>query len=65
MALVCLCHGVSEGAVVAAMTDGATTVEQVGERCAAGTRCRGCHATVHELLAGHLRVGGDDAWAVA
>jgi NAD(P)H-nitrite reductase large subunit len=65
MALVCLCHGVSEGAVVAAMSEGATTVEQVGDRCAAGTRCRGCRPTVEQLIAAHLVVPGAEACAVA
>jgi bacterioferritin-associated ferredoxin len=65
MALVCLCHGVSEGIVRSAMSDGATTVEQVGERCAAGTRCRGCHPTVQELIAAHLGVQPGDVCTVA
>jgi bacterioferritin-associated ferredoxin len=51
MALVCLCHGVNERRVTREIERGAATIEQIGAACDAGTCCRGCHATLDELLA--------------
>jgi bacterioferritin-associated ferredoxin len=51
MAMVCLCHGVSERTVRKAIERGAGTIEQVGEVCRAGTCCHGCHATIDAMLA--------------
>lgn len=50
MAMVCLCHGVSERKVRRAVDAGATTVAEVGEYCKAGTVCFGCHPTIDELI---------------
>ena len=50
MALVCLCHGVSERKVRRAIDTGAATLAEVGERCGAGTLCLGCHPTIEDLL---------------
>jgi bacterioferritin-associated ferredoxin len=49
--MVCLCHGVSERKVARAIDRGACTIQDVGEACAAGTQCHGCHSTIEELLA--------------
>lgn len=35
----------------AAIASGATSVEDVGHRCGAGTVCGGCHPIIDELLA--------------
>lgn len=51
MAMVCLCHGVSDRKVRRAIDDGAATIVEVGERCGAGAGCGGCHPTIDALLA--------------
>lgn len=50
MALACLCHGVSERKIERAIDHGASTIEEVGELCKAGTCCMGCHDTITEML---------------
>lgn len=50
MALVCLCNGVSERKVVKAIAHGASSIEEVGRECRAGTTCHGCHDTLEQLL---------------
>lgn len=54
MALVCLCNGVSERKVARAIAQGATTIEEIGHRCRAGTTCHGCHGTLQDLLDEHV-----------
>ena len=51
MAMVCLCHGVSERKVAKAIERGADTIEEVGATCGAGTCCMGCHPTIETMLA--------------
>jgi bacterioferritin-associated ferredoxin len=51
MALVCLCHGVSERRVRREIDHGACTVAEIAERCQAGGCCQSCHPTLDELLA--------------
>ena len=51
MALVCLCHGVNERRVRREIEHGASTIDEVAERCLAGSCCLGCHATIDALLA--------------
>jgi bacterioferritin-associated ferredoxin len=51
MALVCLCHGVTERRVRREIDHGATTIEAIAERCKAGSCCQSCHPTLDELLA--------------
>jgi bacterioferritin-associated ferredoxin len=48
--IVCLCRGVSDRAVRAAIRAGAETEEQVAELCGAGSGCGGCGPTISELL---------------
>jgi NAD(P)H-nitrite reductase large subunit len=50
MAIACSCHGVRDGAVVEAIDDGASSVEEIIDRCAAGGTCGGCHPTLERLL---------------
>ena len=51
MALVCLCYGVNERRVRREIDQGATTIEQIAERCQAGSCCQSCHPTLDQLLA--------------
>ncbi|HWL42735.1 MAG TPA: (2Fe-2S)-binding protein [Ilumatobacter sp.] len=50
MALVCLCEGVSERKVRRAIEQGAASVDEIGERCGAGTNCFSCHPTLEDAL---------------
>jgi bacterioferritin-associated ferredoxin len=56
MALVCLCHGIGERRVRREIEHGARTIEEVAERCHAGSCCLGCHPTIDALLAEHEHV---------
>ena len=49
---VCYCAALSDTAVKAAVDAGAHTIEDLGDRCGAGTECGGCHPALAELLAG-------------
>jgi bacterioferritin-associated ferredoxin len=51
MALVCLCYGVNERRVRREIDHGATSIEEIAERCQAGGCCQSCHPTLDELLA--------------
>jgi bacterioferritin-associated ferredoxin len=51
MALVCLCHGVTDRRVRREIDAGARTIADLAERCAAGSCCYGCHPTLDELIA--------------
>jgi len=46
----CICMGVTENEVNAEIALGARSIEQVGERCHAGTGCGSCHDRLEELL---------------
>ena len=48
---VCSCTGVTDRTVRACVIAGASTVDEVAERCGAGRRCGGCRPVVEELLA--------------
>ncbi len=48
--LVCLCHPASERAIDAVIDDGARTVEEIGQRCGAGTGCGSCVEELRERL---------------
>jgi len=49
--IVCLCNGVSESRVQAAIHEGASTRQQVTKSCHAGGDCGACHGSIRELLA--------------
>ncbi len=53
MALVCLCYGVNERRVRREIEHGAASIEEVAERCHAGSGCLGCHPTIDRLLTEH------------
>jgi bacterioferritin-associated ferredoxin len=50
MAMVCLCYGVNERRVRREIDHGATTIEEIAERCKAGSCCLSCHPTLDALL---------------
>lgn len=49
--IVCLCHGVRDRDLDAAIASGAATVEEVGRACGAGTGCGACVPDVEDRLA--------------
>jgi assimilatory nitrate reductase catalytic subunit len=51
MAMVCLCHGVGERRVRREIDRGACSIEEIADRCRAGSCCFGCHPTIEGLLA--------------
>ncbi|CAN5662285.1 MAG: (2Fe-2S)-binding protein [Ilumatobacteraceae bacterium] len=51
MALVCLCHGVGERRVRREIDRGARSIDELADRCRAGSGCHGCHPTLEDLLA--------------
>ncbi len=48
---VCICYGVTDNEINAEIALGARTVDEVGDRCDAGTGCGSCHETIEGLLA--------------
>lgn len=48
---VCICRAVTEAEVRGCITDGASTVKDVVNRCAAGTGCGTCVEKIVALLA--------------
>ena len=48
--IVCLCHPTSERDVDAIIDEGARTVEDIGQRCGAGTGCGACVGELRERL---------------
>ena len=48
--IVCLCHGVRDRDIDAAIGDGADSVEAVGEHCGAGTGCGACIPDIEDKL---------------
>ena len=51
---VCLCKGVNDRQIRAAINAGARTPEEIAARCRAATGCGGCLPEVCRLLADHL-----------
>lgn len=47
---VCLCKGVSDRLLVQIVRNGAHTVEEVADRCSAGTACGSCRDTIQEII---------------
>ena len=47
---VCHCNAVSDRTVDAAIASGASTVDEITERCSAGGGCGGCHRMLESLL---------------
>jgi bacterioferritin-associated ferredoxin len=55
---VCLCRAVSSTVICAAIEDGASSVDEVADRSAAGTVCGKCRQTIEKLLAEHAGATG-------
>ncbi|HEX5365283.1 MAG TPA: (2Fe-2S)-binding protein [Acidimicrobiales bacterium] len=49
--IVCHCQVVSDRRIRDAVAAGAASVEDVGDRCGAGTGCGGCRPSIGTLLA--------------
>ena len=47
---VCSCRAVTDRTVRAAVASGARTIEEIAERCGAGSKCGGCWPTLQHLL---------------
>jgi bacterioferritin-associated ferredoxin len=48
---VCSCRAVNDTTVRAVIASGASSIEEIGARCGAGTQCGGCHVLLERLLA--------------
>jgi bacterioferritin-associated ferredoxin len=48
--LVCLCHPASDRQIDAVIDDGARTIEEIGQKCGAGTGCGACKDELRERL---------------
>jgi bacterioferritin-associated ferredoxin len=55
--IVCLCKGVSCGAIRRAIADGHTSVDAIGSACGAGTDCGGCHGAIEDIVEEHVGPG--------
>ena len=56
--IVCLCTGVSSGTVRDVVAEGASTVEEVGMACTAGTDCGGCHGCIEDIIEEEQQASG-------
>lgn len=56
--IVCLCHGVSDRDLERVIEAGASTVEEIGQRCGAGTDCGTCLGELRERLSGDADPAG-------
>ncbi len=61
--IVCHCHAVRDDEIRTEVRLGAETVELVGMRCAAGTRCGGCRPAVEAVVRDELSRARDGAAA--
>jgi len=48
--IVCLCVGITDKRIRELAEDGATSAEEVGRRCRAGTDCGACVPTIASLV---------------
>ncbi|MGY6499727.1 MAG: (2Fe-2S)-binding protein [Acidimicrobiales bacterium] len=48
--IACHCHAVTDREVMNSIVAGAACVPSIGQHCAAGTDCGGCHRTLSRLL---------------
>lgn len=51
--IVCVCHGINERQVEAALNSGATTLDKLGAELGIGTCCGSCKETCSEMIAAH------------
>jgi bacterioferritin-associated ferredoxin len=52
--IVCHCEVVSDRRIRSEVECGARSVDDVGERCAAGTQCGSCRPTIAVIVATHV-----------
>ena len=50
---ICLCEAVTSGTIRQVITDGANSLSEIGEACAAGTVCGRCKGNIAVLLQEH------------
>jgi bacterioferritin-associated ferredoxin len=50
---VCSCKAVTDRTVAAAIASGASSIQEVADRCGAGSRCGGCWPELQRLLDEH------------
>lgn len=55
--LVCLCHPTSIRDLDAVIDDGARTIQEIGQRCGAGTGCGACVDELRDRLASKGQAG--------
>lgn len=48
--LICTCLHVREGEIVAAIREGARSLDEIDDRCDAGSGCGSCHDGIREIL---------------
>ena len=48
---VCICAAVPDTEIRSCVADGASTIEEVGDACGAGTGCGSCHEKIDTFLA--------------
>ena len=63
--IVCLCRGVGESAVNAAITEGASTLDELVAACTAGSDCGACRISLLEILAAWIQKRQVDSDEVA
>jgi bacterioferritin-associated ferredoxin len=61
---VCLCVGVSNQAVAAAVDAGASTCNEVAAACGAGSECGRCRRTVRAIIDGRRDAAAPDRGGV-
>ena len=54
--IICHCEVISDHAVVAAIDDGARTLEQVCQMTGAGQKCGGCLFSLKQVLCQHGQI---------
>jgi bacterioferritin-associated ferredoxin len=55
--LVCLCHPTSDRDLDAVIDDGARTIQEIGQRCGAGTGCGACVEDLRDRLVNRGAIG--------
>ena len=60
-AIVCVCHGIGERAIIAAAKAGAATVAAIGTATCAGTNCGSCRPAIARLLEAALTLDKEAA----
>jgi len=48
--VLCLCKGLSDKAVQRVIDDGARSVDEIGDRCGAGTDCGSCKDALEQMV---------------